>query len=266
MNEIRTRGLGLVTGASGGIGEAFADILAADGFELAIAARNEAELSRVKGVIAGKHSVPVTAFSLDLSERGACDALAEALAERGFVPDVVVNNAGYGLIGQAAKLPRASQLEMIDLNVRAVTDLTLRYLPGMLARGTGGVINVASVAAFMPGPGMAVYFATKAFVVSFTDAVAEESKNSGVTVMSLCPGPVETNFQARAGMKRARALSKISPMSALDVAKAGWAGFKAKERMVVPGLLNKITAYGSRGAPRRLLLPIIYRAVAGAKA
>jgi short-subunit dehydrogenase len=266
MNGAQMRGLALITGASGGIGEAFADVLAADGFELAIAARSEKELSRVKGVIAGKHSVPVTAFSLDLSERGACDALAEALAERSLVPDVVINNAGFGLIGKAAKLSRTSQLNMIDLNIRALSDLTLRYLPQMIAKGSGGVINVSSVAGFMPGPHMAVYFATKAFVLSFTDALAEEMKASGVTVMSLCPGPVETNFQARAGMKRARALSRINPMSAGEVARAGWAGFKAKERMVVPGLLNKLTAYGARGAPRRLLLPIVRRAIASAKA
>jgi len=265
MSEGETRRLALITGASGGIGEAFAEVLAAEGYGLAIAARNESELSRVKGVIAGKHAVPVSAFSLDLSERGACDALAEALAERGLAPDVVINNAGFGLIGKAAQLPRAAQLNMIDLNVRALTDLTLRYLPEMIAKGSGGVINLASVASFMPGPQMAIYFATKAFVLSFTDALSEEVRDTGVTVMSLCPGPVETSFQARAGMKQARALSRINPMSPLDVAKAGWAGFKAKERMVVPGILNKITAYGTRSLPRRLLLPIVRRAVASAK-
>ena len=155
---------------------------------------------------------------------------------------------------------------MIDLNVRALADLTLRFLPGMIARASGGVINIASVASFMPGPQMAVYFATKAFVLSFTDAIAEEVRSAGVTVMSLCPGPVETNFQARAGMKRARALSRISTMSAVDVARAGWAGFNARERMVVPGFINKLTAYAARGAPRRLILPIVRRAVASAKA
>jgi short-subunit dehydrogenase len=265
VNDAAPQGTALITGASGGIGEAFAEILAADGMGLAIAARSEAELSRVKGVIAGKYSVPVTAFSLDLTERGACDALAEALAERGLSPDIVINNAGFGLIGQAAKLSREEQLNMVDLNVRALTDLTLHYLPQMIAKGSGGVINLASVAGFMPGPQMAVYFATKAYVLSFTDAVAEEVRDKGVTVMSLCPGPVETNFQARAGMKRARALSRINAMTPLEVAKAGWAGFKAKERMVVPGILNKLTAYGTRAAPRRLLLPIVRRAVARAK-
>ena len=266
MNDAHPRGVALVTGASGGIGEAFANAAAADGYGLAIAARSEAELSRVREAIEAQHRVAVTAFSLDLAERGACDALAEALAERGLVPEVVINNAGFGLIGKAARLSRQTQLEMIDLNVRTLTDLTLRYLPEMIARGTGGIINVASVAAFMPGPQMAVYFASKAFVLSFTEAVAEEVRNSGVTVTSVCPGPVETGFQARAGMKRARALSRINPMSAEEVARAGWAAFKSGKRTVVPGMLNKIAAYSTRGAPRGLLLPILRRAVASAKA
>ncbi|MFL5260219.1 MAG: SDR family NAD(P)-dependent oxidoreductase [Hyphomicrobiales bacterium] len=266
MNEAQPRGVVLITGASGGIGEAFAHAVAADGHGLAIAARSEAELSRVREAIETKYRVPVAAFSLDLVERGACDALAEALAERALVPDILINNAGFGLIGKAARLSRQAQLEMIDLNVRALTDLTLRYLPDMIARRTGGVVNVASIAAFMPGPQMAVYFATKAFVLSFTEALAEEARSTGVTVTSVCPGPVETGFQARAGMKRARALSRINPMSAEEVARAGWAGFKSGKRTVVPGLLNKITAYSTRGAPRRLLLPILRRAVASAKA
>ena len=256
----------LITGASGGIGEAFCEILAAEGYELAIAARREAELSRVRGVIAGKYAVTVHAFSLDLAENTASEALSEELVGRGLVPDVVINNAGFGLIGSAAHLPRRQQLRMIDLNVRALTDLTLRYLPGMLSARAGGIINVASVAGFLPGPQMAVYFATKAYVLSFTDALSEEVKGKGVTITSLCPGPVDTDFQERAGMKQARALSRVKPMSAQEVARAGWAGFKAGERMVIPGMLNKITAYGARSAPRRLLLPIAQKAVGSAKA
>jgi len=265
MTEPQAPRLALITGASGGIGEAFAHAIAADGYGLAIAARSEAELARVERAVTSTHSVPVTAFSLDLSERGACDALAEALADRGLIPDVVVNNAGFGLLGKAARLPRETQLQMIDLNVRALTDLTLRYLPEMISRGRGGIVNVASLAAFMPGPQMAVYFATKAYVQSFTEALAEEVRGSGITITSVCPGPVETGFQARAGMKRARALSRINPMSAEEVARAGWAGFKAGKRTVVPGLLNKLTAYSTRGAPRGLLLPFVRRAVASGK-
>src|SRR6185503_16046857 len=134
------------------------------------------------------------------------------------------------------------------------------------AKGSGGVINVASTAGFMPGPNMAVYFATKAFVMSFTDALYEEMKRSGVTLTTLSPGPVETGFQARAGMKRARALSKVAPKTAMAVAQAGWAGFKAGERMVVPGTMNKLAAYALRGAPRRMILPVIRRAMGSAKA
>jgi short-subunit dehydrogenase len=136
----------------------------------------------------------------------------------------------------------------------------------MIARGSGGVMNVACVAGFMPGPNMAVYFATKAFVISFTDALSAETSGSGITLTSLCPGPVETGFQARAGMKNARRLSRSALLSAQAVADAGWRGFKEGERMVVPGVMNKLTAYGLRGAPRRLILPLIRRAMGATKA
>jgi short-subunit dehydrogenase len=155
---------------------------------------------------------------------------------------------------------------MIDLNVRALSDLTLRFLPKMIAKGSGGVINVASTAGFMPGPNMAVYFATKAYVMSFTEALFEETKGSGVTLTTLSPGPVETGFQRRAGMKQASALSPIIPKTAMAVAEAGWAGFKAGERLVIPGTMNKLAAYALRGAPRRVILPVIRRAMGTAKA
>jgi len=258
--------LALITGASGGIGEAFAQLLAEEGYSLILVARKEDELNRVRGVINGKHPVPITVISADLTEYRACDALGEELTSRGAVPTLVINNAGFGLAGQAANLDRETQLNMVDLNVRVLTYLTLRYLPQMVANRRGGIINVASVAAFMPGPNMAVYFATKAYVVALTDAVAEEVRDSNVTVMSLCPGPVDTGFQARAGMKPAKSLSAVKPHSAAEVAAAGWAGFKRGDRMVIPGAVNKLTAYATRGAPRSVILPFIRRAMAGSKA
>ncbi len=168
--------LALVTGASGGIGEAFAHELAAAGYALVLTARQEQELNRVRGVIAAKHQVPVTVIAMDLGDAGACDRLASELAARNLVPDLVVNNAGFGLVGPAAALPAADQLAMIDLNVRALTDLSLRFLPAMLARKSGGIVNVASTGAFMPGPNMAVYYATKNYVLAFSDALHEELK------------------------------------------------------------------------------------------
>ncbi|MGE0237361.1 MAG: SDR family NAD(P)-dependent oxidoreductase [Parvibaculaceae bacterium] len=256
----------LITGASGGIGEAFAHVAAGDGHPLILVARSEAELHRVRGVVIARYAVPVTVIVLDLSKTGAGETLANELAARKLEPEILINNAGYGLIGKAAEIAREDQLQMIDLNVRALTDLTLRFLPGMIARGSGGIINVASTAGFMPGPNMAVYFATKAFVLSFTDALHEETKGTGVTFTTLSPGPVDTGFQRRAGMKTARALSRVVPKGAMAVAQAGWAGFKEGERLVVPGTMNKLTAYALRGAPRRVILPVIRRAMGAAKA
>jgi len=251
----------LITGASSGIGEAFAHVAAGEGHPLILVARSEAELHRVRGVVIARYAVPVSVIVLDLGKPGAADTLANELEARKLDADIVINNAGFGLIGKAADLSREEQLRMIDLNVRGLADITLRFLPQMLARGSGGIINVASTAAFMPGPNMAVYFASKAFVVSFTDALYEETKGTGVTLTTLSPGPVETDFQRRAGMKQSRALSK----SAMAVAQAGWAGFKAGERLVVPGTMNKLAAYALRAAPRRMILPVIRRAMGAAK-
>jgi hypothetical protein len=249
--------LALITGASGGIGEAFAHLLASRSYDLALVARNEGELQRVAGVATGHNGVKASVIATDLGSPGGTDRVFEHCPS----PDVLVNNAGFGLTGPVAELDRGQQLAMIDLNVRALADLTMRYLPEMLRRRSGGIINVASTAAFLPGPNMAVYFATKAFVTSFTDALAEEVKDSGVTVMSLCPGPVATNFQARAGMRDFKASRAGNVMSAEEVAAAGWAAFERGARMEIPGALNKLTAYGTRGLPRRLLLPMAARAV-----
>jgi len=266
MQERQLLGQVLITGASGGIGEAFAELLAAEGHALALVARNESELNRVKGVVSARHGVPISVFPLDLSLPQSGDRLADALAANGFAPDILINNAGFGLAGNAVDLPREEQGLMIDLNVRALTDLSLRFLPGMIARRGGGIINVASVAGFMPGPGMAVYFASKAYVLSFSDALAEELRGTGVTVTSLCPGPVETGFQRRAGMRTDRQAGPVRPLSPAEVAAAGWQGFRKGSRVVIPGFANKLAAYGGRAAPRRLLLPLLRRAMGGAKA
>jgi hypothetical protein len=178
--------------------------------------------------------------------------LAAELAERNLVPNVVINSAGFGLIGHSVELSREEQLAMIDLNVRVLTDLTLRYLPSMIAGKSGGIINVASVAGFMPGPMMAVYFATKNYVLSFGDALASELKGTGVTITTLCPSTVKTAFQARSGQNE-----RSSMFSAFDVARQGWAGFKTHRRVVIPGLFNQIVAYGLRATPRRIALPFI---------
>jgi short-subunit dehydrogenase len=188
----------------------------------------------------------------DVARIDAARDIAEALAQRGLEPDIVVNNAGFGLFGTADKLDRAAQLAMIDLNVRALTDLSLAFVDS-LERRRGGILNVASVAGFLPGPGMAVYYATKAYVLSFSEALHHELAPRGVRVTVLCPGPVPTEFQARAGMS-GDAFSPLLTRSAARVAADGYRGLKEGRRVVVPGFANKVVTTLVRFVPHSILL------------
>ena len=253
------RKVALITGASGGIGEAFAYELARDGYHLVLVARSDEELNRVAGVIATKLDVETVAIPRDLAKPRAADELDAELRQRRLSPDVLVNNAGYGLRGEAAELDVHEQLEMIDLNIRTLTELTLRCARSMKQRGRGGIINVSSTAAYMPGPNMAVYYATKAFVSSFTEALAVELKPHGVQVTSVAPGPTSTDFQRRADLENTLLLKTQVVMSAEDVARIGYAGFKKGRRAVITGIPNKFLGHAARFIPRRLLLPIVKR-------
>ncbi len=242
----------LITGASAGLGEAFAHLLAEEGWDLALVARREEELLRVAGVLRAHHGVEVHVVVADLSQPGSEMLLADRLAAKGFAPDVLINNAGFGLVGRATELPLDRQLQMIDLNLRAAVALSLRFLPAMAERGRGGVLNVASLAAFMPGPNMAVYFATKAALLSFSEALAEEVAGSGLTVSAFCPGPVRTGFLDASGVSRTWLSRVLRPVRADAVARAGWQGFKEGRIVIVPGLLNTLMAWSARFAPRGL--------------
>ena len=248
------RPITLITGAFSGIGAALAHEFAAHGHELVLVARREQALTAVADAIAAKGGTRPTVLRLDVARVDAARDIAEALAQRGLEPDVVVNNAGYALLGSADKLDRAAQLAMIDVNVRALTDLSLAFIDS-LERRKGGLLNLASVAAFMPGPGMAVYYATKAYVLSFSEALHQELKSKGVRVTALCPGPVPTEFQARAGIP-----SGVFPpflmRSAELVAKEAYEGLKAGRRVVVPGWPNKMMLGLARVTVRPLLLAI----------
>jgi uncharacterized protein len=194
------RPIALITGASAGIGAELARVFAAHGHELVLVARREERLTALADAIAAAGGPRPTVLSLDLARRDAVATLAAELSSRGLEPAIVVNNAGFGLVGPAAALSRAEQLAMIDLNVRALTELSLAFIDS-LARHRGGILNVASVAAFLPGPGMAVYYASKAYVLSFSEALHQELSRRGIRVTALCPGPVPTEFAARAGLR-----------------------------------------------------------------
>jgi short-subunit dehydrogenase len=246
----------VITGASAGIGAALAHEFAAHGHQLLLVARREQALTTVAEAIAAKGHARPTTLRLDVARVDAARDIGEALARRGLEPEIVVNNAGFGLLGTVEKLDRAAQLAMIDLNVRALTDLSLAFIDS-LARRKGGILNVASTAGFLPGPGMAVYYASKAYVVSFSEALHEELKSRGVRVSVLCPGPVPTEFQARAGMAHDFFPSFLS-RSAESVARQAYRGLKEGRRIIVPGWPNKLVPALAPLSPRSLLLKIIH--------
>jgi hypothetical protein len=247
----------LITGASAGIGAELARVFAQHGDQVVLAARREAKMQALAGDIAAAGYLRPYVIAADLEAAGGPDRLAQAMAALALEPAVVVNNAGFGLSGDAAELDIDQQLRMIDLNTRALTDLSLRFIDS-LARHRGGILNVASIAGFVPGPGLAVYHATKAFVVSFSEALHQELKGRGVRVSALCPGPVPTEFQARAGIARGKTPSLLE-RSALRVAQDGYRGFMRGDRLIVPGFYNKVVMMAARLLPARLLLAIAAR-------
>jgi uncharacterized protein len=258
MADIGLRPAAVITGASEGIGAELARVFADKGHEVAIVARRSDRLEALADDIAAKGARRPTVVALDLLAEGASQSLGERLAAAGLTTQYLVNNAGFGLIGPVTQLDQAEQLAMIDLNIRALTALTLRFLPSIRAT-KGGVLNVASVAAFMPGPGFAVYYATKAFVRSFSEAISYELAPDGVKVSCLCPGPVITGFQARAGMSFDGLMGAMKPalLPADAVARQGYDGLMAGKRVVVPGAMNKLMIWTARLSPRALLLPIL---------
>ena len=236
---------------------ALAHEFAGHGHDLVLVARREQRLNTLADAIAAGGRPRPLVLAVDLQSAEAGPRIAAALIEHGLEPSVVVNNAGFGLVGRAAALDIVEQRDMIDVNVSALTDLSLRFV-GSLERHKGGILNVASIAGFMPGPGSAVYYATKAYVLSFTEALHQELKPRGIRVCALCPGPVPTEFQARAGLPEARAPGSLS-LSAEQVARDGYRGFMQGHRVVVPGFGNRLITVLSRLLPRRMLLDAVDR-------
>jgi short-subunit dehydrogenase len=245
----------LVTGASSGIGEAVARELASRGHGVTLAARREDRLRALAGDLAQKHRVRAEVIGVDLGDSAARGGLAAQIAEKGLQVEILVNNAGFGGTGDRERL-----VAMVELNCVALMDLQERYLRPMVERGRGAVINVASTAAFQPLPGTATYAATKAFVLSLSEAVHEELKGTGVTMTAVCPGPVKTEFMEVAGIEAAEdQVPGLFWMSAGDVARAAVEAADKGKRAVVPGLLNRAGAITGQHTPRTLVLPLAKR-------
>jgi hypothetical protein len=254
----------LITGASSGIGVALARVFARNGHELALVARRKARLDALADEIAqssGKRPLVIVA---DLARPDVPTKIAHALIDADAEPQYVVNNAGFGMFAHAAEGDRARQLVMIDVNMRALTALSLMFLPS-LQRRKGGVLNVGSMAGFMPGPGMAVYYASKAFVRSLTDSLHREWRQRGIRVTNLAPGPVPTEFGRRAGVQ-ADTAPELLTQPADYVAELGYRGLMQGRALVVPGTLNRIAIALSRFIPRTLLIGAVERRQAARKA
>lgn len=244
----------LITGASGGIGLDLAVLAARDGFDCVLVARNEKKLKELQQVLEKRYQIKVYVFAADLSLSDSVDRLVQYLEEQELTVDLLFNNAGFATSGRFAEIDPTEDINSIQVNVVALTDLTKRLLPGMVERGFGRILNVASVAAFMPGPYMSVYYATKAYVLSFSEALATEVDGSGVSVTCLCPGPTDTNF-----FDRANITLPFKSMPSHLVAFAGYRGMLKGRRVVVPGASNRAMVSLSRLLPRRLLTEVTGR-------
>ena len=245
----------LITGASAGIGAELARVFAAHGHELVLVARRQDCLEALADAIEATGKPRPVVLPADLEQRDAAIKIRGQLLLLELEPEIVVNNAGFGLVGSATALSRDEQLGMIDLNVRVLTELSLIFAESLI-RHRGGILNVASVAAFLPGPSMAVYYATKAFVLSFTEALHRELAGRGVRVTALCPGPVVTEFQARSGMRIDPAMRLIL-VPPDRVARIGYEGLMRGKRVVIAGLGNKIAVLLLRFIPHVLLLRMV---------
>ncbi|MFN8512393.1 MAG: SDR family oxidoreductase [Thermomicrobiales bacterium] len=254
----------LVTGASGGIGEELAKVFAAHGFDLVLVARTEEKLIALGEGLSAQHDIRCISIPADLALPESSAEVVEYLAKLEIDVDVLVNNAGFAAYGKFQEIDLGEQLRMIRVNIAALTELTHRLLPGMLARRRGKVLNLASTAAFLPGPLMATYYATKAYVLSFSEALNSELAGTGVTVTALCPGPTSTGFQSRAQMEESRLVRGREIMDVGTVAQAAYAGLMRGQAVIIPGASNWLTTIMPRLLPRRIVPGIVKRAQARA--
>jgi uncharacterized protein len=251
------RGVALITGASGGIGADLARVFARHDHDLFLVARSRDKLEALADEIAAIGRPRPLVLAADLAAQGAIDQTAAALEAAGVVPEILVNNAGFGLVGEVLILDQAEQLGIVDLNIRVAVEMTLRFLPAICA-ARGKILNVASVASYFPGgPGMAAYYASKAFLLSFSLALRQELRSQGVTVSALCPGYTKTGFQARAGIGPDMGLTRFPGSTAIEVAEEGYAGLMAGRREIVPGFFNRLTVTLLPLVPKSVVLTLL---------
>lgn len=252
MNEFRGK-TALVTGASGGIGLEIAGQLADAGASLILTARSTERLEEAARVCR-ERSVSVAIITADLSRPESANRLYQEVSSRNLSVDILINNAGFGDYGEFSRSDLTKQVDMIQLNVNSLVALTHLFLPAMISRKYGRILNVASTAAFQPGPFASVYYASKAFVLSFSQAIGNEVKGTGVTVTALCPGPVDTGFQAAAGMRKSRRMRTVLLQPVEKVAQEGLAGLIHGKSVVIPGFMNRLVVTGSRFLPRSVVI------------
>lgn len=247
----------VVTGGSEGIGFELARRFASAGNDVMLVARRLEPLEQAAAQIRAETKADVSVLPLDVTVPDAVAKIEAALQSQGAYADILVNNAGIGLAGPFHAHTDADVLRLVDLNVRALTQLTHHFLPGMRVRGRGGILNVASIGGYAPGPNQAAYYASKAYVLSLTEAIAAETAGEGVRVCALAPGPVNTRWHEKAGAQSAFYRSFVPPASARSVAWAGYLGYVLGLRVTIPGLVNPIMAVAMRIMPHRIVIPII---------
>ncbi len=251
----------LITGASAGIGRELVKLFAKDGYNLVLVARTASRLNQFADELQRQFSISAKPFALDLTSTSAPQFLFDQLARENIAIDVLVNNAGHGKLGAFADVSSEESLGQIQLNITALTYLTKLFLSPMLERKSGKILNVASTAGFQPGPLMAVYYATKAYVISFSEALANELRGSGLTATCLCPGATDTEFQKRAGTEETLLFRKLRPMNAKAVAQDGYRALMKGKPLVISGLRNWLLAGSLRISPRRVVTAVSRRLI-----
>jgi len=251
------KNVALITGASSGLGLEFARLLAKDKYNLILVARSQNKLTEIAAELEKNHNIQVFILVKDLSKQTAAGEIFEFTHQNQLSVDILINNAGFGNFGFFAETEIQKETEMIDLNVRTLTMLTKLFVKGMVKRGKGRILNIASTAAFQPGPLMAVYYASKAYVLSFSEAISNELKGTGVTVTTLCPGPTQTGFETAASLQESKLFKTMKPARATEVALFGYNALMKGKTLAIHGWLNRLIVFANRLAPRSIIVKTV---------